>query len=161
MKDAAFALAAAAWLAGCAAWPADPRDTSIVHIDGVEGFDRFCPAVGNPRFESGLSLPRQVEHAFDEALARAGVRASPGRVTGRLTRAEIAARGLSVGTYWDVALLLASPDGRGLGVELRYAFEPGMGMVAGCKDAGDALATAIRLVVDKAVADPRFTAMLQ
>lgn len=157
-------IAIAAALAACAPLPPGPPDASVVRFvgaSGVQGFERYCPAVGNPRFETGLPVPQQVERAFDEAIARAGLRATAGRITGRLTRAEVAARGMSVGTSWDVAVLLAAPGNRNLGVELRHAFEPGLGQVAACNDAGDAFTLAIRELADKAVADPRFAAMLQ
>jgi len=125
---------------------------SVGSISPPTNFDGNCRAAG-PIFKNEFVIPRYVRDALSAELKSAGLDAGGGVVlAGTLHKAAFSSL---VNGYWDLGLTLTSSNGNSLRVENRYALKD-----PSCTDTFYLLQPAVRALLQKAFADPRFGGLL-
>jgi PBP1b-binding outer membrane lipoprotein LpoB len=140
----------------------DGSKLQVSQIEGPADFNAMCRAVGNVQIENGLSVPQFIQKSYNDELKFAGLHAENGvQLKGKLTRVEFSSSASLVNGYWDLALSLASSNGKSMNVETRHDFESGFNGATACNNTSQALAQAAQALVRKTVADPRFGTLIR
>ena len=140
--------------------PYEGAKVQVTEMMAPAGFNPMCRAVGNLKFENGLTMAEFVQKGFNDELRYAGVYGADTQLKGKLTRAEFSSTNSLVKGSWDLALVLESSNGKSMSVESRYDFDSGFSGITACDNTSKALAQATQGLVRKTVADPRFASLL-
>lgn len=133
----------------------------VATMTGPVDFDPMCRAVGNLKFENGLTVPEFVRKALNDEFKYAGIHSEGGvRLEGALTRVEFSSSASVVKGYWELALALVSSNGASMSTEVRYDFDSGFNGVTACNNTSQALAQATQALIRKIAADPRFATLV-
>jgi hypothetical protein len=177
-RAAALAAAAAVLLSGCMSMtpatymvspdikkslePYQGSKLEVAQLTGPANFDAMCRAAGNLRFENGMTVPQFIQKSFNDEFKFAGIHAENGvKLTGTLTRVEFSSSASLVNGYWDLALSLASSNGKSMNVDARHDFSSGFDAITACNNTSQALAQAAQALIRKTVADPRFATLVR
>src|SRR5207245_10656832 len=120
-------------------------------------YDAKYPVMGAIQASDGMTMPRFIEEAFNDELKFANIYSEQGvALTGRLTKVAFSSTvGLTSG-WWDLAMTLASSNGKSMNVESRHEFKSGFDAITACNQTAQALGAAVQDLIKKTVTDPHF-----
>lgn len=114
--------------------------------------DAACRAVGPIQLPGNATFEGYIQKAFTDELKLAGRYdpQSPVTLTGKITQLEFS----SMNGSWDIALSLASSNGKTLSASEHYEFHTSYSGVSACHNVADAFEPAVQSLIGKVAAAP-------
>lgn len=114
--------------------------------------DPACRAVGPIQLPGNVTFETYIQKAFTDELklAERYDPQSPVTLTGKITQLEFS----SMSGTWDIALNLASTNGKSLAASEHYEFHTSYSGVSACHNVADAFQPAVQALIGKVAAAP-------
>ena len=176
MKRIFWVVAAALTLAACDTFTAAPYGISPDNNLGLKTalgdqnvavgpftmqakVDASCRAAGPIQLPSNMTFEAYIQKAFTDELKLAGRydAQSPVTLTGNITQLEFS----SMSGTWDIALNLASSNGKTLAASEHYEFHTSYTATSACHNVADALQPAVQALIGKVAATPDLRVLAQ
>jgi hypothetical protein len=137
---------------------------SVSKLDDKSNFDPGCRLVGPVQTSGARTIAKFIQDSFNDELKFAGIySAEPNSVTLVATLQSAAfssSSGLTEG-WWNFSLELANPkNGRTIVANNKYEFHSGFAANVACANASQALTPAVQKLINKAITDPGFPALI-
>ena len=136
----------------------------VESVDDQSSFDPACRLVGPIEASGNRTVPQFVIDSFNEELKFANMY-STDQAAAKLKLTLVSASfsslsGLTNG-WWDFTVKLDNPAiKRSVSVNSKYEFQSGFNAAVACQNTAQALTPAVQRLINKAVADPEFRALI-
>lgn len=170
-----FILLAALCLAGCDSFTAAPygisadnnlalksigagKHVAVSTFTMAVKYDLDCRMAGPIQLPGGLSAAGYIQKAFTDELKMAGLydETAKNRLTGSITQLDFG----SVTGGWDIALTLASTNGRIASAQEHYDFHSSLTGAGACYNVASSLQPAVQGLIQQMILSPDFKALL-
>jgi hypothetical protein len=134
----------------------------VASISSAADYDANCRLMGPIQASDGMTIPQFIEKAFNDELKFANIYSDQGMaLTGRLIRIAFSSTSGLTSGWWDLALTLASSNGKSMIAAIRHEFKSGFDAITACNQTAQALGSAVQDLIKKTVTDPEFGALLR
>lgn len=133
-------------------------------MNDLSKYDSGCRLVGPIKTAGNRPMAQFVQDSFNDELKFSGLYSDdPDTVslTGTLQTADFTSMTGMTSGHWTFSLQLAnSANGRTLGANYTYEFDSGFVAETACRNVSNALTPAVQRLINKAVSDPSFGALI-
>lgn len=121
-------------------------------------YDPDCRLAGPIQLPGGLSAQGYIQKAFTDELKIAGLydKSAKNRLTGSITQLDFG----STSGGWDMALTLASTNGRTVSANEHYDFHTSWTSEGACHNVADSFQPAVQGLIQQMILSPGFKALL-
>jgi hypothetical protein len=137
---------------------------AVTSMDDMSRFDSGCRLVGPITASGNRTVPQFIYDSFNEELKFANLYSTEqGAAQLKLTLLAASFSSVSglTGGWWDFTVKLDNPaNGRSVTANTKYDFQSGFSAVAACQNVSVSLTPAVQRVINKAITDPNFRALV-
>jgi hypothetical protein len=127
-------------------------------------FDSGCRLVGPIKTAGNRPIPEFIHDSLNDELKFSGVYSdepSAVELAATLRSASFSSMTGMTGGHWDFSLQLSNPaNGRSVTANNEYSFDSGFDADTACRNVAIALTPAVQRLINKAVTDPGFPALV-
>lgn len=124
-------------------------------------YDPNCRFMGPIQAADGQSIPDFVRNAFNDEFKFANIYSKDGiSLKGALNKVEFSSISGVTDGWWELGIVLRSPNGKTLEKSSRTEFKSGFDAITACNQTAQALGGAVQDLIKATVTDPGFKALL-
>lgn len=142
----------------------DGSKVRVATINDQSKFDSGCRLVGPIKTAGNRPIPEFIRDSFNEELKFAGLYSESQEsavLNATLQSASFSSLAGLTGGHWTFSLQLANPqNGRTLVANSNYDFDSGFVAEVACRNVSNALTPAVQRLINKAVTDSEFGALI-
>ena len=136
----------------------------IASMNDQSNFNSGCRLVGPITASGNRTIPKFVEDSFNEELKFAGIYstdADAAKLNLTLTAASFSSTSNLTSGWWDFGLRLDNPaNNRSVTATSKYEFQSGFNATVACQNTSQALTPAVQRLINSAVSNPDFRALI-
>jgi len=135
----------------------------LAQLDAPQEYNPNCRLMGPIRAGDGMTIPEFIQDAFNDEFKFADIYDQDNGVplTGKMEKVDFSSSSGMTNGWWELSIVLDSPNGKSLSVDDRYEFKSGFDAITACNQTAQALVAAVQDLIRKVVSDPQFASLLE